>query len=135
MSLKDKLPIPGKLGDLAKHLPIPDITKFFTNLTDAYKESKLTEREIAKITAQKEVILAEISARHETYRLVFERIFAERKEVIDRFFDVIDKGIAAEDKQVILAGLEGLSRIVSASPFANIEQLSRLLESGRQIEL
>lgn len=125
----------GKLGDLAKKIPVPDVLKFFNNLVDAYKEGQVTEREIAKINANKEVMLAEISGKYETYRLVFNRIFDERKEVIDRFFDVIDKGVASNDKQIILGGLEGLSRIVSASPFANTEQLSRLLESGKALEI
>lgn len=133
--MSNKLPIPGKLGDLVKHIPLPDITKFFTNLTEAYKEQKLTEREIAKITAQKEVILAEISARHETYRLVFDRIFAERRAVIDNLFTTIDKGLAGNDTQLVLGAVEGLSRIVATSPFSNTQELSRLLESKTNIEL
>lgn len=132
--MSGKLPIPGKLGDLVKHIPLPDISKFFTNLTEAYKEQKLNEREIAKITAQKEVILAEISARHEIYRLVFDRIFAERRSVIDNLFTTIDKGLAAKDTQLVLGAVEGLSRIVATSPFANTQELSRLLESKTNIE-
>jgi len=135
MSLQEKIPGAGKLGSLTKHIPLPDITKFFTQLTEAYKEQKLTEREVAKINAQKEIILAEITARHETYRLIFDRIFAERKEVIDRLFDTIDHAVVAQDTQLVLGSLEGLSRIVSSSPFKNAGELSRLLESGNAIEI
>ena len=84
--------------------------------------------------AVKDVVLAEITNRYQLYRTVFDRIFDERKEAIDRHFDIIDRGIAGGDKQLILAGLEGLSRIVSSSPFANIQELSKLLESGKKIE-
>jgi len=94
-----------------------------------------TRREIARIAAVKDVVLAEITNRYQLYRAVFDRIFDERKEAIDRHFDIIDRGIAASDKQLITAGLEGLSRIVSSSPFANIQELSKLLESGKKVEI
>ena len=80
-------------------------------------------------------MLTEIAKRYELYHRVFDKIFEERSGAIDRHFDIIDRGIASGDKELIVHGLEGLSRIVSASPFANIQELSKLLESGRTIEL
>jgi hypothetical protein len=124
-----------KLNEITKYVPGADVFAFFNNLLEAHKEEQKTQREIARIAAVKDVVLAEITNRYQLYRTVFDRIFDERKEAIDRHFDIIDRGIAGGDKQLILAGLEGLSRIVSSSPFANIQELSKLLESGKKIEL
>jgi hypothetical protein len=124
-----------KLNEITGCVPAADVFAFFNNLLEAHKEEQSTQREIARIAAVKDVVLTEITNRYQLYRTVFDRIFDERKEAIDRHFDIIDRGITAGDKQLILAGLEGLSRIVSSSPFANIQELSQLLESGKKIEL
>ena|SRR5947209_1168010 len=125
----------AKVIELAKYMPAADVFSFFTNLLEAHKDQQATQREIARIAAVKDVVLAEITNRYQLYRTVFDRVFDERKEAIDRHFDIIDRGIAASDKHLILAGLEGLSRIVSSSPFANIQELSKLLESGKRVEI
>lgn len=57
------------------------------------------------VTAVKDVVLPEITNRYQLYGTVFDRIFDERKGAIDRHFDIIDRGIAAGDKQLILAAL------------------------------
>ena len=81
------------------------------------------------------MVLTEITKRYELYQSVFDHIFDERKQAIDRHFDIIDRGIAANDKDLIIQGLKGLSTIVSSSPFANLQELSELLESGRKVEI
>jgi hypothetical protein len=125
----------AKVNEIAKYMPAADVLTFFNNLLEAHREEQTTQREIARIAAVKDVVLAEITNRYQLYRTVFDRIFDERKEAIDRHFDIIDRGIATSDKQLVLAGLDGLSRIVSSSPFANIQELSKLLESGKRIEI
>jgi hypothetical protein len=64
------------------------------------------------------MVLVEIITRFDLYHRVFDRIFDERKDVIHRHFDIIDRGIAINDKDLIIQGLKGLSTIVSSSPFA-----------------
>jgi hypothetical protein len=120
-----------KVREIAKYMPAADVFAFFNNLLEAHKDQQTTQREIARIAAVKDVVLAEITNRYQLYHTVFDRVFDERKEAIDRHFDIIDRGIAAGDKQLILAGLEGLSRIVSSSPFANIQELKSFWNQGR----
>jgi hypothetical protein len=90
---------------------------FSHSLTICWRHTGTTKQHSVKFAltaAVKDVVLAEITNRYQLYRTVFDRIFDERKDAIDRHFDIIDRGIAASDKQLILAGLEGLSRIVSS---------------------
>ena len=124
-----------KVSKVTKIIPAPDALDFFNKLAEAYREGKITQREIAKIDAQKEVLIQLITEKYNLYHSVFNRIFDERKQGIDKSFEIIDKGIKDKDKDMISMGLGSLSKIVSSSPFANIQELSRLLESGETIEI
>src|SRR5437016_1744730 len=107
-----------KLDGISKVMPAADVLSLFTSLMEAYREEQYLRRDLAKIEAMRDVVLTEITKRYELYHRVFDRIFGERKEAIDRHFDIIDRGIAANDKELIVQGLKGLSTIVSSSPFA-----------------
>ncbi|MET1180555.1 hypothetical protein ABG775_21700 [Peribacillus simplex] len=124
-----------KLELVSDIIPTTDVLNFFNKLTDAYTEAKVTKREIAKIQAQKEVLLTEIEKRYELYHKVFDHIFDERKVAIAKSFEIIDKGLNEGDKDLISKGMHGLSKVVSSSPFANIEQLSKMIEGNRIIEI
>ncbi len=124
-----------KLSQVKEVIPTPDALNFFNKLIDAYREDIITKRDIAKIDAHKEVLIYVITEKYNLYHSVFDRIFDERKQGIDKSFEIIDKGIKEKDKDLISMGLGALSKIVSSSPFANIQELSRLLESGESIEI
>ena len=115
-------------------VPAADILSFFNVLVEAYKENQATEQAIAKIIAAKEVALTQITEKHVLYREAFNRIFEERRDVIARLFQIIDQGIAGNDRDLILRGLQGLGDVVSSSPFANLKELAAALEAGTQIE-
>jgi hypothetical protein len=115
-------------------LPAADILRFFNVLAEAHKENKATEQVIEKITAAKEVALTQITEKHALYREAFNRIFEERRDVIARLFQIIDQGIAGNDRDLILRGLKGLGDLVASSPFANLKELAAALEAGTQIE-
>jgi hypothetical protein len=125
----------AKLESVSKIMPAADALSFFNSLMEAYREEQNLRRDLAKIEAMRDVVLTEITKRFELYHRVFDRVFDERKQAIDRHFDIIDRGIAANDKELIIQGLQGLSTIVSSSPFANLQELSKLLESGRKVEI
>ncbi|MGO8817439.1 MAG: hypothetical protein ACLQVG_22560 [Terriglobia bacterium] len=124
-----------KLDGISKVMSAADALSFFNSLIEAYREDQTIKRDLAKIEAVREVVLTEITKRYELYHRVFDRIFDERKEAIDRHFDIIDRGIGANHNELIVRGLQGLSTIVSSSPFANLQELSKLLESGRKVEI
>ncbi|WP_129726028.1 hypothetical protein [Ectobacillus funiculus] len=84
---------------------------------------------------QREVLLTEIQRKYDLYEKVFERIFDERKIAINKSFEVIDRGLETNDRELISSGLQSLSRVVSSSPFANLQQLSSALEGNNIIEI
>lgn len=122
-----------KLENVATIIPTEDVLQFFKLLTEAYKEYQITERDIAKIEAQKEILLTEINRKYDLYFTVFNKIFEERKSVVDKSFGIINEGLEKDDKQLISMGLHSLSQVVSSSPFADINRLSATLENSQTI--
>jgi len=131
----DRNAVLAKLNGISRIMPVADTLAFFHSLIDAYREEQSLRRDRSKIEATRDVVLTEITQRYQLYHRVFDRIFDERKEAIDRHFDIIDHGISAKDKELIIQGLQGLSTIVASSPFASLQDLSKLLESGKKIEI
>ena len=125
----------GRIDKVREALPVADPMKFLRDALDVYKESRRIDLEIVKIESQTQVALARVTAKHALYREAFEMIFEERRDVIGKHFDVIEKGIAANDRALILGGLQGLGQVVASSPFANISELATVLEGDRPLEI
>lgn len=123
------------IKDIISYLPAPQIDTFFNNLLIAYQEKQKTDLEMTQIKAKKEILLKEIEERYSLYNKVFCEIFAERRLAINKSFEIIDKGILENDKELINIGLSSLSKVVAASPFSNLGSLSKLLEEEKTIEI
>ncbi|UTC82763.1 hypothetical protein [Treponema denticola] len=131
MSNKNINEIVKKIPDV----PAPDITSAFKMFMDYKKEAEITKREIKRLDNAKEVLLAEIEKKYDLYYRIFATVFSERRQVIDKCFEIIDKGIKENDREYISVGLSNLSNLVASSPFSNIGELTKLIESGAQIDL
>ena len=114
---------------LKSNAPIPaeQIPKLFELLQKCRKEAEITEREVKKYDAIKDVMLAEISGKYAFYEFVFSKIFSERAEAIKKDFEVIDEGIKRNNRELIASGVAGLSQIVASSPIVDEEKLRRML--------
>jgi len=111
------------LKKLPSNIPVPDVTKVFGLLMEYKKENEQTKREIARLDAIKEVMITEITRKYDFYENLFKMVFDERKTAINKFFEVIDKGIKENNNELVLSGLSNLSNVVASSPFANISEL------------
>ena len=114
--LKDAAPIPAE-----------EIPRLFEMLLEARKESEMTKREKKKLEAMKDVMIQEITGRYNFYESLFSKIFAERREMIRKDFEIIDEGMKRNDRKIIAAGVAGLSQVVATSPFTDLDKLRRLL--------
>lgn len=123
------------IKDIIKVLPAPQIDTFFNNLLAAYQEKQKTDLEMEKINLKKEIVLKEIEEKYDLYNKIFCEIFAERRLAINKSFEIIDKGILENDKELINMGLSSLSKVVASSPFSSLDSLSKLLEENNTIEI
>jgi hypothetical protein len=112
-----------------------DVTAVFAAMLEARKEERESRIELEKIRAARDVALAAITQKHDLYRMVFDKIFAERRDAIAKHFELIDEGIATNNQRLILGALQGLGNIVATSPFSDLRFLSQALERGDRIEI
>ncbi|MCL2381079.1 MAG: hypothetical protein FWC64_05730 [Treponema sp.] len=110
-------------------VPIPagELPRLFELLRECRKESEMTQREVKKYEAMKEVMLKEITGKYAFYEFLFSNIFAERAEAIKKDFEIIDQGIKRNNRGLVAAGVSGLSQVVASSPIADMEKLRRML--------
>ncbi|MDR1862821.1 MAG: hypothetical protein LBQ67_02755 [Treponema sp.] len=110
-------------------IPAEEIPRLFEFLLACQKESELTRRESKKYEAMREIMIREITGKYNFYEFFFSRIFAERQEAIKKDFEIIDRGIKENNRDLLSAGVSGLSRVVASSPFADLDKLRRMIEA------
>lgn len=130
-----KLSTNKSLQKIGKIMPVLEVQNFLTELTAAYRENLATQIEIERIKTQKECVLKEMELKYDLYNRVFSEIFSERKIAINKSFEIIDKGLQSNDKELINMGMSSLSKIVSSSPFSDLKNLSALMENDEIIEI
>jgi len=117
-----------EITELLKNpIPAEEIPRLFEMLTACRKETEITQREVKKYEAMKEVMLQEITGKYAFYEFLFSKIFAERAEAIKKDFEVIDAGIKQNNRDLIASGVSGLSQIVASSPVMDMEKLRKML--------
>jgi hypothetical protein len=130
-----KQSVMAKLGEVQKLVPTQDALAFMKAIMEAKRDETQSRVEMQKVMAAREVALTQIKLKHDLYRQVFDRIFDERRDAIAKHFDIIDRGIASNNQELILGALKGLGQIVAASPFSDLKVLAGALEGGAKIEI
>ena len=96
-------------------------------VVEAYKENhRVSEIETTKreqIQADKKVKLAKIKSQRKILEQYLEGIFSERKLMINKMFDALDKGIERDNSDLIQQSLGSVVDIARESPLAGVQNL------------
>lgn len=91
------------------------------------KEEETTKRlAIEKAT---EIHLAKIKSNKEMIENISKTIFNERKNVIDKSFDVLERALDEDKDSVAIAAMNGISDIVKESPLKDFDSISNALQN------
>ncbi|HBG3821692.1 TPA: hypothetical protein KQC85_003134 [Clostridioides difficile] len=112
-------------------------SKDASNVLKAVVESKLDyektkEEETTKrlaIEKATEIHLAKIKSNKETVENISKAIFSERKNVIDKSFDVLERALDEDKDAVAIAAMNGISDIVKESPLKDFDSISNALQN------
>ncbi|MCL2478124.1 MAG: hypothetical protein FWF22_01380 [Treponema sp.] len=107
-----------------------ELRSLFEMLADNHRETEITKREIKKYESMKEVMIQEITGKYKFYEFFFSKIFSERGEAIKKDFEIIDRGMKENNRDLVSDGVRGLSRVVSSSPFSDIEKLRKMIDTA-----
>ena len=123
--------MPGKgISKILKNagpIPADEIPRLFEMLLECHKESELTKRENKRHNSIKEVMIREIAGKYTFYEFLFSKVFDERREAIQKDFQIIDEGIKKNNSDLIAVGVAGLSQVVASSPIADLDKLRHML--------
>lgn len=96
------------------------------NVANVYQRSKEIERDICLIQSAKEVELRRIAAQYELCREVLQGTFGQRQQGLVAHYQILDKALESDDREMIVAALQGISKIVVSNP---LESYSKFLEA------
>lgn len=96
-----------------------DVAKFTEQQKTARKDIEAKrDSDIARIQAQKEIIM-----------IYLEKSFDERKENFSKLFQVIDHAIANNNMQQLAMGLDSINQLAASSPFKALATLESTKEA------
>lgn len=124
-----------KFEAATKHIPAADVARVLKTFAEARVELAKTARDITRIEAKRDVLITEMQLKYGLIHAALGEIFAERRAALDQHFEIIERGMANNDRELVVAGLNGVANIVSSSPFADLDRLGQLLNSGQTIEI
>jgi hypothetical protein len=114
---------------------IGEACEVFSQIMGFFRECEITKRETARYDALVKILTTEINRKYELLERVFTEVFSERRAGILKTFEVIDRGMETNDKQMINLGLMGLSSIVASSPFAGMSEMVKAISAGQTISI
>jgi len=102
---------------------------------DFARESKITKREIERYRAERDIAITEITQRYKFAHALMNKTFEERRMVIEKHFEIIDKGLETGNYDLVNTGLANITAIVKDNPFklfqvTTVAQRRKMLEDG-----
>lgn len=92
-----------------------------------------TERK--RIAAKRDVAVRLIESERELLLEYFNQRFAERKEILDNFFDILHTAIQTKNAHAMDTALSGILGIVKDSPLKDFETFRQARADNRVIEM
>lgn len=86
-----------------------------------FRTMQVEETKRQAIIANREVLIARITAEKDTLLAYFDHKFAERRAALDEFFELLHHAIASGDNQQLVAALSGILTIIQDNPLDDFE--------------
>lgn len=90
---------------------------------DLYRQSLEIQRDITKIRACSLVEIKRITEKYNIGHHLIEKVYDERKEALNKHYDLLDKAMATNNKEVLIMTLQNISGIVTSKPFDSFNEI------------
>lgn len=89
---------------------------------DVYRESLQISRDVARIECATNIKLADIAAKYSICQEMLMAEYGQRDKALGKHYDILDKAIANDDREMVVTALKGISTIVTTSPADSFEK-------------
>jgi len=99
------------------------------------REKTITQREIERYRTMRDIAITEITERYKFAHALLNKTFEERRMVIEKEFEVIDRGLETHNYELVNMGLQHITTLVKDNPFKLFQittapQRKKMLEDG-----
>ena len=102
------------------------------NAGNLYKQCCEIKAKTAQVQAWSEVKIAETVAKYKSCQEFLSYTFGERDKALSKHYEILDKAMENDDKELIVASLRGISGIVTSSPLSDFDKFVKLYEDTTQ---
>ncbi len=102
------------------------------NIVDVYAQCKEAEERSERMRVWGQVNMAETVAKFKSCQMFLDRVFGERDAALSKHYDLLDKAVASNDKDLIIAAIKGISTIVTKSPLEDLEAFAKVFNDESQ---
>lgn len=102
---------------------------FGKQVGDIYIESKRINSNIKALRIQTNTVVTMHAQNIAAAQDLVTRVFAERAVGLKKHYDVLDKALKEDDRELIIASLQGITSIIVANPVDQIARFVGMLES------
>lgn len=90
-------------------------------IADYFRTMQMEATKRQAIIANREVLIARITAEKDVLLAYFDHKFAERRAALDEFFELLHHAVASGDNQQLVAALSGILTIIQDNPLDDFE--------------
>lgn len=101
-------------------------------ILDVRKECELARLQTERVKLENNTQIIRILAKFQTNKDILEKVFGERERSLGKLFDLMDKALDSDDHELLLQSMQQIGKIVTSTPLAEIERLSRLYDDDSQ---
>ncbi len=101
-------------------------------LASLYMDCKMVEAQARQVKSWSEAEIAKTIAKYKSCQEFMCHTFGERDKALTKYYDLLDKAVERNDKDLIVATLQGIGGIVTKSPLQDLEQFAKLYEDTSQ---
>lgn len=101
----------------------------FQELGNIYNESKRLDNENLKIKGE----IVNKAKQFQQTQFILEGIFSERRDTINKHFEIIDRGLREGNDELMLAGLKLVGDFVTTNPLGSFDSFMKILDDDNEI--
>lgn len=97
-----------------------------------YAEVRQVEEKTKQVQAWSSAQITQIVAKYKSCQEFMLYTFSERDKALAKHYELLDRAVAGNDKELIVAALQGISGIITKSPLEDLEKLAKLYDDTSQ---